>query len=320
MIRSLKLRTPPPSPEPNREVDLDRAFDLCSEITRDHSKSFYFSTSFLPREKRRAIRAFYAFCRTTDDTVDVLSKGESETRPYLDTWRQSSRLSASDQENPVLAAWTSVRDRYRVPQVYIEELIDGCETDLIVSRYETWEELKQYCYCVASTVGLISMHIIGVNDDDEALFNQSRQPAINLGIALQLTNILRDVGEDLARGRVYLPQEDLRRFNYSEEALREGVIDERFRALMRFQIQRARALYQQSVPAISVLKQDGRVAVGAAALLYRGILDKIIENDFDVFHRRAHLSFREKIQRMPEIIWTVKRLTAPESGQVKSEE
>jgi len=309
MIRSLKLRTPPPEPE--SESDLDRAFHLCSEITRDHSKSFYFSTSFLPREKRRAIRAFYAFCRTTDDTVDVLSKSAAEARPYLDEWRRASRLASHEQINPVLAAWTSIRDRYAVPQNYVEELIDGCEMDLTINRYESWNDLKQYCYCVASTVGLISMHIIGVNDDDPMLFERSRQPAIDLGIALQLTNILRDVGEDLSRGRIYLPQEDLRRFNYTQEDLQAGVIDDRFRALMRFEIQRAHDYYERSIPAIAALKPDGRIAVGAAAMLYRGILDKIIENDFDVFTKRAHLSFREKVQRMPGIVWLVRRLRLP---------
>lgn len=309
MIRSLKLRTSPPSPK--NELDLDRAFALCGEITRDHSKSFYFSTSFLPPEKRRAIRAFYAFCRTTDDTVDVLSKSDAEARPFLDEWRRASRLPPDDQVNPVLAAWTSTRDRYAVPQVYVEELIDGCEMDLTVKRYETWAELERYCYCVASTVGLISMHIIGVNEDDPELFERSRQPAIDLGIALQLTNILRDVGEDLGRGRIYLPQEDLRRFNYTEEDLRAGVIDDRFRALMRFEIQRAHDYYARSIPAISALKPDGRIAVGAAAMLYRGILDKIVENDFDVFHKRAHLTFREKLQRMPGIVRMVKQLPPP---------
>ncbi|BCX03051.1 MAG: squalene synthase [Candidatus Roseilinea sp.] len=309
MIRSLKLRTPPPEPE--SELDLDRAFALCSEITRDHSKSFYFSTSFLPRDKRRAIRAFYAFCRTTDDTVDVLSKSDAEARPFLDEWRRASRLSPGEQVNPVLAAWTSIRDRYAVPQTYVEELIDGCEMDLSIKRYETWQELERYCYCVASTVGLISMHIIGVNNDDPDLFERSRQPAIDLGIALQLTNILRDVGEDLGRGRIYLPQEDLRRFGYTEEDLHAGVIDDRFRALMRFEIQRAHDYYARSIPAIAALKPDGRIAVAAAAMLYRGILDKIVENDFDVFNKRAHLSFREKLQRMPGIIWTVKQLPPP---------
>lgn len=304
MIQSLRLR--PWSPQPDSEVDLERAFELCAEITRDHSKSFFFSTSFLPGEKRRAIRAFYAFCRTTDDMVDVLAKDEPEMRAVLAAWRCASRQTPGEQDNPVLAAWTTVRDRYGVPQSLIEELIDGCEMDLTISRYDTWEDLRRYCYCVASTVGLVSMHIIGVNGDDAALFEQSRQPAIDLGIALQLTNILRDVGEDLDRERIYLPMEDLRRFGYTECDLRQRVIDDRFRALMQFEINRAQTLYAHSVPAIASLKPEGRVAVGAAALLYRDILDKIVENQFDVFTRRAHLSFKDRLQRMPGIAWEVR--------------
>jgi phytoene synthase len=306
MIRSLRLRSRPPQPQPDNEGDLERAFELCAEITRDHSKSFFFSTSFLPREKRRAVRAFYAFCRTTDDMVDVLAKGEPETRAILGDWRRASRQSPGEQDNPVLAAWTTVRDRYGVPQSLIEELIDGCEMDLTISRYETWDNLRRYCYCVASTVGLVSMHIIGVNGDDAGLFDRSRPPAIELGIALQLTNILRDVGEDLGRERIYLPLEDMRRFGYTEQDLRQRVIDDRFRALMQFEIDRAQQLYQNSVPAIASLKPEGRVAVGAAALLYRDILDKIVENQFDVFTRRAHLSFKDKLQRMPGIAWKVR--------------
>ena len=305
MIRPLKLRTRPPLPD--SRVDLRRAFDLCTEITRDHSKSFFFSTSFLPREKREAIRAFYAFCRTTDDMVDVLARSEAETRHHLDTWRRSSRQSAKEQENPVLAAWTHIRDEYGVPQRYVEELIDGCEMDLTVKRYEAWAELERYCYCVASTVGLISMHIIGVNGDDSALFEHSKPQAVELGIALQLTNILRDVGEDMQRSRVYLPAEDMRRFGYTDDDLHNNVVNDNFRALMRFQIDRAHALYEHGVPSIANLQRDGRLAVGAAILLYRGILDKIVENDFDVFGKRAHLTFGEKVRRMPGIAWRVRK-------------
>jgi phytoene synthase len=179
--------------------------------------------------------------------------------------------------------------------------------DLTIGRYESWEALRHYCYCVAGTVGLVSMHIIGVNGDDATLFERNRASAIDLGIALQLTNILRDVGEDLGRGRIYLPKEDMRRFDYTEEDLCQCVTDDRFRALMRFEIDRAHQLYERSVPAIASLKPEGRVAVGAAALLYRDILDKIAENQFNVFTSRAHLSFRDKVQRMPGIIWKVRR-------------
>ncbi len=300
----LQLFTPKASAlsaEQVRRPDIERAFELCEEITRDHSKSFHFSTRFLPAEKRRAIRALYAFCRTTDDMVDVLSHSAAETRRYLDAWRAASRLSAEEQANPVLAAWTQVRDRYNVPQRYAEELIDGCEMDLTISRYDTWEQLRHYCYCVASTVGLISMHIIGLTADDAQTYARAEAAAIDLGVALQLTNILRDIGEDLQRGRIYLPKEDLQLFDYTEEDLKSHVIDSRFRSLMQFEIQRARALYAQSLPAVAMLHADGRLAVTAAAVLYRAILDKIEQNGYNVFTRRAYLSFSEKLRHMPHI-------------------
>ncbi|MCS7087356.1 MAG: phytoene/squalene synthase family protein [Thermoflexales bacterium] len=306
MIKPLKWRAD--SSPAEHPLSLERAYQLCDEITCDHSKTFYFSTRFLPAPKRRAIRAFYAFCRTTDDLVDVLAKSEPETRSRLLSWRTASRLSAAEQDNPVLAAWSAVREAYRVPQQYVEELIDGCEMDLSIRRYDTWEALRRYCYCVASTVGLISMHIIGLVDDSPETYARARAAAIDLGVAMQLTNILRDVGEDLRRGRIYLPQEDLQRFGYTEADLMQHVLDDRFRALMRFEIARARQLYAQSLPAVALLKPEGRLAVCAAGVLYRDILAKIEANDFDVFHRRAHLTFAEKLRRLPRILWAAKRL------------
>jgi phytoene synthase len=284
-------------------VDVARAFEVCSEITRAHSRTFFFSTRFLPAEKCNAIRAFYAFCRSTDDMVDTLTHDEAGA--HLAAWRCAARMPAAEQTDPVLVAWSITRDAFGVPQQYVEELIDGCEMDLSVNRYQTWEQLQRYCYCVASTVGLISMHIIGVNDDDAALMRRCQPPAIALGVALQLTNILRDVGEDLSRNRIYLPQEDLHRFGVCENDLRAGAVTDAFRALMQFEIARAHALYEANLSPLRDLKQDGRLAVGAAIMLYRAILDKIVENDFDVFQRRAHLSRAEKLSHMPAIMWQV---------------
>lgn len=289
--------------QPRAGVDVARAFEVCSEMTRAHSKTFFFSTRFLPAEKCNAIRAFYAFCRATDDMVDTLSHDEAGA--HLAAWRCAARLPCAEQTDPVLAAWSLTRDAFGVPQQYVEELIDGCEMDLSVNRYETWEQLQRYCYCVASTVGLISMHIIGVNGDDESVMLRCQPQAIALGIALQLTNILRDVGEDMGRNRIYLPQEDLQRFGVCEGDLRAGVVSDAFRALMRFEVARAHALYAANLPALRDLKLDGRLAVGAAIMLYRSILDKIVENDFDVFRRRAHLSSAEKLTHMPAILWQV---------------
>ncbi|MCL5998384.1 MAG: squalene/phytoene synthase family protein [Chloroflexi bacterium] len=289
---------------------LDAAYTYCDWVTREHSKSFYLSTRFLPADIRCAIRAFYAFCRVTDDMVDVPQHGlgSSAAMNHLAEWRLAARLPAAAQCHPVLSAWADTRDRYNVPQEYVEDLIDGCEMDLRISRYETFDELRAYCYRVASTVGLISMHIIGVTGDSPTLLQQAKAAAITLGIALQLTNILRDVGEDMVRGRIYLPLADMRRFRYTEDDLCAGKIDERFRALMQFQIDRTQQLYEHGWSGIAYLKQEGRLAVGAAISLYRDILDCIVRNNFDVFNRRAHLGSLAKLSRVPLIYLRVRKL------------
>ena len=278
---------------------LDEAYARCEEITASHSRSFYFSTRFLSAERRRAIRAFYAFCRTTDDLVDMPTIHLSS----LEDWRLAARRGSSFQTDPVLLAWADTRERYAVPNRYAEELIDGCEIDLQVNRYETWDELRHYCYLVASTVGLISMRVIGMRGDDARLLDTYEPAAIDLGVALQLTNILRDIGEDLRRGRIYLPLEDMRRFGYTEDDLRAHVLDDRFRALMRFEIARAHELYERGWAGIPAIKREGRLAVAAAAEVYRGILDDIAAHDFDVFNRRARISTLDKFARLPSIVW-----------------
>lgn len=309
--------TPSVTHQPHETNELESAFHHCAQLTKFHSKSFYLSTAFLPKPKRRAIRALYAFCRCTDDIVDVpFSPDPLNSAAHIATslqdWRLAARQPAYLQTHPVLKAWATVREDYGVPQRYAEELIEGCEMDLTVTRYATWEDLKRYCYHVASTVGLISAHIIGVNNDNGLLFAQSKPAAIELGVALQLTNILRDVAEDLGRGRIYLPAEDMQRFNYTEQDLHNRVNDDRFKALMRFEIARAHALYDHSWRGIGYLQPDGRMAVGAAAVLYRGILHQIVANDFDVFHQRARLSARQKFARLPAIYSKVRALPSLE--------
>lgn len=290
---------------PQRNDDLARAYAVCEAITREHSKTFYLSTMFLPADKRRAVRAFYAFCRSTDDIVDVPSRAAMST---LSEWRSHAARPASEQQHPVLRAWADTRERFDVPRVYADELIEGCEMDLHVNRYATWDELRTYCYHVASTVGLISMHIIGSKDGSAETLERAKPAAVDLGVALQLTNILRDVGEDLGRNRIYLPQEDMERFGVTEHDLRRGKAIPRIKHLLRFEMDRADELYDRSIPKIGLLKGDGRVAVGAAAVLYRGILGKIVLNDYDVFNRRAYLTTSEKISRLPAVYMQLRRM------------
>lgn len=271
--------------------NLEDAYRICTQITRTHSRSFFMSSQFLPAEKRQAIRALYALCRTTDDLVDQ-SGGDPERS--LARWVALLHAPEPPQNDPVLLAWADTARRYEVPQPLVNELLAGVAMDLTVSRYATFDDLWLYCYRVASVVGLLSMHIVG--------YRQGAQPyAVSLGIALQITNILRDVGEDAARGRIYLPQEDLARFDLCDDDILHGRRDERFRALMRFEIERSHTLYEESWPGMALLSADSRFAIGAAAQVYRGILGKIVANDFDVFTRRAHLSLGEKLWVLPGV-------------------
>lgn len=285
------------------------AYRQCSEVIREHSKSFYFSARLLPAHKRKGIMALYAFCRLSDDMVDRVDSAQSdapaqlraETATALDLWAELNRSWVSNHENAVVAAWADTRRRCSIPGELADDLIAGVRMDLTQHTYDTWDDLWVYCYRVASTVGLMSMYITGADTMDAVPY------AVQLGVALQLTNILRDIGEDARAGRVYLPQEDLHRFGYTTDDLKEGVVNSEFMELIRFQISRAQALYDAALPGIALLPRDSRVAVAAAASVYRGILDKIALANYDVFSRRAHLSMGEKIKSLPGIWWSTRR-------------
>lgn len=278
------------------------------QVIRTHSKTFFFATSLLPQEPRRAIRALYGFCRATDDLVDSTEVG-ADGLEELEAWRNLTRLPSEQQTNPILYTWARVRERYPINRQYERELIDGVAQDIQFVPYNTWADLEGYCYAVASTVGLLSMPVIGLADG--ARLDQAIPYAIQLGIALQLTNILRDVGEDARRGRVYLPIEDLARFGLTLQDVYHEVYDQRFIDLMRFEIERARQIFQQALPGIKLLNPAVRPAVGAAALLYRAILDEIEANDYQVHRRRAHTSGLKKLMLLPSIFLTIWRLKRP---------
>lgn len=275
-----------------RPTVLQRAYQYCEQLTRQHSRTFYLASGLLPPEKRLAIRALYAFCRISDDLVDR-TVGNAKTA--FDSWNQSITQLTKLSDNLVLLAWTDTRLRFRIPKRYAEQLLEGIASDLTTTRYDTFDNLASYSYRVASTVGLMSMHIIGYDGTNAIPY------AVKLGIALQLTNILRDVGEDWKAGRLYLPLEELERFGLSEKDIEVGKVDDRWRSFMRFQISRARQLYTEAMPGIQLLHSDGRFAIAAAAELYQGILDDIEQHDYDVFKRRAHLKSWQKLFRLPGI-------------------
>jgi len=275
---------------------LNQAYDFCEAITAHHSRSFYLASTLLPQPKRRAVRALYAFCRVTDDLVDSHT---TQAHAALARWRGQAFATNPPVYEPVAYAWAETRRRFHIPVRYAEQLVEGVARDLSQTRYETFADLATYCYGVASTVGLMSMHIIGFTAVKAIPY------AVKLGLALQLTNILRDVAEDWRRGRLYLPQEELAAFELTESDLAVGKVDARWRAFMQFQISRNRQLYEEAWPGIALLAKDGRLAIGTAAEFYRHILSDIEAHNYDVFTRRAYVSTWGKLRRLPGIWWKI---------------
>lgn len=285
---------------------IDQAYSYCDRLTSKHSKSFFLASALLPIEKRRATRALYAFCRITDDIVDNASEQSAHD---LTQWRQRVVSSQPSRTDPVALAWADARLRYQIPIRYAEQLIEGVARDLQQKRYISFADLTTYAYGVASTVGLMSMHITG-------FASQAAIPyAIKLGVALQLTNILRDVAEDWQAGRIYLPLAELEAFGLSEQDLELGQVDSRWRKFMRFQVERNRRLYAEAWPGIALLDPDGRFAIAAAAKLYEGILDDIEAYDYDVFSRRAYLTKWGKFKMLPGIWWSSKNIKSKEGAE-----
>jgi phytoene synthase len=299
-LLALAGKVPHPSTRPffsywAGDASLRKAYVHAEKITREHSKSFYLASQFLPEEKRTAVRALYAFCRTVDDIVDEETVDEREA--HLDYWRGVVHSASFSDEDLVAAAWTDALARYHIPRHYALQLIDGVQRDMNQTRYQTFEELTTYCYGVASTVGLMSMYIVGFTSNEAVPY------AIKLGVALQMSNILRDVGEDYRAGRLYLPREELALYGIREEDIAGGRMTDAWRLFMKFQIKRTRQLYAEAWPGVKMLEREGQLAIRAAAIFYQGILDAIEANDYDVFNKRASLSTWEKVRRIPSLLW-----------------
>jgi phytoene synthase len=260
-------------------------------ITRQSKSNLALAFISLGRKRRRDITVFYAFCRVIDDIADSSELSVVEKRVLLAKWRQM--LRAADPDEPVLARDVrSLMNKYSLPPEVLEEIIAGVEMDLSIRRYPTFEELRVYCYRVASAVGLVSIEIFGYRNP------RCKQYAIELGLALQMTNIIRDVGKDLQNGRIYLPQEDLARFHYSETELTQRQYNERFVQLMEFQASRARQFF---AGAAAALPAEDRKAMAPAEIMgsvYRGLLRRIELDKFRVFEKEYRLSKVEKAGRI----------------------
>lgn len=303
------LQLPKPLQPQKNLASLDEAYELCRQITAKYSKTFYLGTLLMPPEKRQAIWAIYVWCRRTDELVDG-PQAQLTTPETLKEWEEHLKTVFSGHPlDDADVALVDTLQRFPIEIEPFQDMIAGQQMDLYRSRYETFEELKLYCYRVAGTVGLMSSAVLGIDGSNSGVPWQQNQDlyipkeeAIALGIANQLTNILRDVGEDAQRGRIYLPLEDLEKFNYTQDDLFKGVLDERWRNLMRFEIQRARQYYRDAERGIRCLCRDSRWPVWAALMLYQGILNVIEANNYDVFTKRAFVRTPRKMLYLP-VAW-----------------
>jgi len=291
----------------NSISQLDQAYEICRKETQQWAKTFYLGTLLLPQKKRKAIWAIYVWCRRTDeimDSVEASTKSQNELSDNLDEWEENTKnVFKGNIKSELDAVLLDTIEKYpQSIQPYLD-MIDGQRMDLNKFRYKDFDELKLYCYRVAGTVGLMTQNVMGIDSAyTSAPWSAMPDPseaAIALGIANQLTNILRDVGEDRHRGRIYLPQADIEKFNYSEEELLKGEINNQWKALMKFQLTRARNWFQKSEDGIKWLSSDARWPVWTSLRLYRGILDSIERLDYDVFNNRAFVKNSVKAFEIP---------------------
>jgi phytoene synthase len=284
-------------PRPTGESDALVDWRLCSAITREHGRTFYLASHFQTPERRRALHAIYAYCRIADDIVDCAATSD-EAASLLTAWE--AQLDAPT--HPVACTFSATREIYDIPVEPARDLIDGIRSDLQPESFATWEDLRDYCYRVAGTVGLLTAPVLGCTR------SSALSRAVDLGIAMQLTNILRDIGEDAEQQRVYLPLADLAAFGCTPESLLAGRPDGCFRELMAFEIARARSLYAAARPGIAALSPAGQMTALAASHLYASILTRIEELDYDVFNVRATLHTRRKLGALPAVVLDFARM------------
>jgi 15-cis-phytoene synthase len=279
------------------------AYSVCRGITRAAAKNFYYAFLVLPRRKRQALCAVYAFMRRCDDITDDAALSFAERRQKLDLWLDALHQAqqGNPTDDPILLALIDAQRRYGIPVGLLDELAHGTAMDVEITdpaqsdaavtiRYQTFEDLRQYCYRVASVVGLVCIHIFGYRDPE------AEQLAERCGLAFQLTNIIRDVKEDAGMGRVYLPEEDLAKFGLSASELLACPDPARFRPLLAFEADRARELYTAGDQLIPYVSEDSRPGLWVLVNIYRNLLAKISEKQYDVFSLRVSLSRSEKLR------------------------
>jgi phytoene synthase len=282
------------------------AYSVCRGITRTAAKNFYYAFLVLPRRKREALCAVYAFMRRCDDITDESTLSMEERRQKLDIWLDALHRAqlGHPTDDPILLALTDAQRRYQIPAGLLDELAHGTAMDVeeaeasaqtstapgVSIQYKTFEDLRLYCYRVASVVGLVCIHVFGYrNPEAEPLAEQC-------GLAFQLTNIIRDVKEDAVMGRIYLPEEDLARFNLSAAELLATPDPARFRPLLAFEADRAREFYASGDALIPYISEDSQPGLWVLVTIYRRLLERIAEKQYDVFTAKVSLSTSEKLR------------------------
>lgn len=256
----------------------------CQDKAANSGSSFYYSFRFLPQDKRRAITALYAFCREVDDVVDECSDA-GVARTTLNWWRiEVASIYAGRPQHPVCIALVPIVKQFNLAQEHLLEIIDGMEMDLDQPRYADFKSLQLYCYRVASVVGLLAAEIFGYTD------RQTLKYAHDLGIAFQLTNIIRDVGEDARRNRIYLPQDEMQQFGVTADDILNARETENFRKLMEFQIERARRYYQQALDHLPAVDRKAQRTGLIMAAIYRAVLEEVVSSGCHVLKERVSLT------------------------------
>lgn len=265
-------------------LTLPESYELCRQVQRAHSRTYYFSTQLFPPAVRPHVHALYAFMRYADEIVDNPHETGLEAQhaalDELET-ETTSAIMGESTSNPVLHAFSNTARNHDIELDTVQAFMKSMKMDTHVFQYPTYEDLEEYTYGSAAVVGLMMCRVVGVTDE------AATAPAEALGVAMQLSNFLRDVKEDWNRGRIYLPLEDLKRFDYTERDLSKSIVDERFEALMRFEIGRARKLYEIADEGMSYIPQGRRFPVMVARKLYAAILDRVEGQNYDVFSQRA---------------------------------
>jgi phytoene synthase len=298
----LKSESIAAAPMPGAVAALREDYARCASITRRSSSNFYYAFMLLPAERRQALYSVYAFCRFVDDIADTESVGRPAE--LLARWREElERVFNGSPTHPISRALAHNVRRFAIPRRYFEDIIDGVEMDLGRTRYAAFEELRLYCYRVASAVGLVCIEIFGYRNP------RVREYAEHLGIAFQLTNIIRDLSEDAARGRIYLPLEDLARFGVSEDDILHGVDTLELRRLLEYEVDRARSFYAQAASALPAEDRAAMVCAEAMRSIYHALLERIASNGYGVIGRRYRLSTPRKLYLVGRT-WAGTRLRA----------